>query len=194
MIKTLKKSVIKYLSKYKISILIFLIISIGFFLRINTVSMLPLEYHSWEQTENLSIVREYLKNGIDLFNSKSFNTAPLLSGLQNENRIHSGELPIYQALCAIIIKIFLISENDTHIVARSISVVSSCSIILFLYWLGKKEHSKNIGIISAIIFAIFPFFVFYSRLALPDMFAFSFTLYSVFFLSKYFDFKEKKRK
>ena len=53
-------------------------------------------------------------------------------------------------------------------VARHITILSSLIVIGSLYYLLRMEVSRLSAVFASLIYAIFPFFVYYSRVILPE--------------------------
>ncbi len=67
---------------------------------------------------------------------------------------------------------------------RIVQIILSLAIIYVVYVLGKKIFNENVGLVAALIFAVYPSFLFFTNLLLTEVvFTFLFVLFVWFFIS-----------
>tara|TARA_B100000315_G_scaffold151864_1_gene140696 strand:- start:17919 stop:19451 length:1533 start_codon:yes stop_codon:yes gene_type:complete len=72
--------------------------------------------------------------------------------------------PLLMCLIALFLKIF----EDPLWAARSVSVVAGFFSLIGIYLIGLRLHSVNVGCISAFLYTVSPYFLFYDRMAHQD--------------------------
>ena len=96
--------------------------------------------------------------------------------------------PLHPLFLAIIFYLF----NKSIVIARFSQVVLSSVNVLVIYGIGKRIFNKNIGLISALIFSLYPTFIFYSHTLWPEnLFNLIFTS-SLYLIIRYRDEKLKR--
>ncbi|PIS16097.1 hypothetical protein COT62_00150, partial [Candidatus Roizmanbacteria bacterium CG09_land_8_20_14_0_10_41_9] len=155
-----------------------LIVALGFRLyKINT----PLaDFHSWRQVDTASVARNFARGGLDLLHPRYDDLSDTQSGKDNPNGYRFVEFPLYNAMFAITYRAFPSIPLEVH--GRLVSIFFSLIIIAILYYFGLSESGRATAIISSVTYAVFPFFVFFSRVVLPETTALSFAFLSLFFL------------
>ena len=99
------------------------------------------------------------------------------------------ELPIYSAVIALFYKYLPITTLEIY--GRFISAVFSMITIGVLYYFALKEKNRLAAIATAGIYAIYPFFVFFSRVILPETTAVACMMLALLFLSLSLNNKKK---
>ena len=148
-------------------LLIFLaisIITIGF--RLYKIQTPLVEAHSWRQADTLAVARNFVRDGYDLLHPKYDDISKLQSGLDNPNGYRMVELPIFNAIIAIFYQAF--SFIPIEQVGRAVNIVFSTISAILIYLILEKTRSKLSAWFATIVFATFPFFVFYTRAVLPE--------------------------
>ena len=112
----------------------------------------------------------------------------LQSGVENPQGLRFVEFPIYSAIVGALNKYLPFASITVY--GRLTSIFFSLLLIGTLYYLALKEHSRAAAIFSAGTYAVMPFFVFFSRVVLPETTAVSFMFLSIFFL--YIDLNSKQ--
>ena len=165
------------------------ILIIAFIFRLYKINTPLADLHSWRQADTASVARNYVKNGIDLFHPVYDDLSNVQSGIDNPNGYRMVEFPIYNAIVAILYKIFPIFTLE--IWGRLTTVIFSLIIISIIYYLLLKESSRLSAIFASLTYAIFPFFVFFSRVILPETTALAFSMLAIFFFYQNVEHKEK---
>lgn len=155
------------------------ILTIGFVFRLYKINIPLADLHSWRQADTAAVARNYVKNGIDLFHPVYDDLSNVQSGIINPNGYRMVEFPIYNAIVAILYKTFPIFSLE--IWGRLATVIFSLIIISIIYYLLLKESGRIAAVFGSLTYSVFPFFVFFSRVILPETTALAFSMFSIFF-------------
>lgn len=154
----------------------FILIIAGAFRSFKITSPL-IEFHSWRQSDTAAVARNYARDGINLLLPKYDDVSPLQTGVDNPNGYRMVEFPLYNAVIALFYR--LVPTLGITVWGRLISLFESLIIITCLYAIAKREMDRLAASIASLIFAIMPFFVFYTRAILPETMAAMLVLISV---------------
>lgn len=175
------------MSKKDIFILAFIII-IAFILRLYNIATPLADLHSWRQADTAAVSRNYIRDGIDLLHPRYDDLSGRESGRENPQGYRMVEFPIYNAIIAFLYKL-IPSSLPLEAYGRLVSIFSSLVIIAILYFLLQKESGRLSAVAAALTYAVYPFFIFFSRVILPETTALAFLFISIFLL---YHFKSKK--
>jgi len=153
------------------------ILAIAFVFRLYRINSPLADFHSWRQVDTASVSRNFVKNGVDMFHPIYDDLSNVQSGFDNPNGYRMVEFPIYNAIVAVLYKTFPVFSLE--IWGRLTSIIFSMIIISVIYYLLLKESSRTSAIFASITYAIFPFFVFFSRVILPETTALAFSMLSI---------------
>lgn len=159
-----------------------LLIFIALLLRLYKINIPLADLHSWRQADTAAVARNFIKDGIDLFHPRFDDLSPNQSilGLENPNGYRMVEFPIYNAIIAILTKNFPFFPLE--IWGRLTTIFFSLIVLISIYYLSLKFVNRITAFFSSFVFSIFPFFVFFSRVILPEMSAVSFAFLAIIFL------------
>lgn len=166
-----------------------LIIVVAIFLRLYKIDSPLSDLHSWRQVDTAAVARNFSRDGINLLKPKYDDLSSLQTGQENPEGLRMVEFPIYNALIAIFHRYLPLASITVY--GRIVSIFFSLISIAILYYLGLKEKDRQAAIFTSMIYAVFPFFVFFSRTVLPETTAVSFMMLSIFFL--YISFNKNKK-
>lgn len=161
-------------------LLLFFILVVAFVLRLYKINIPLADFHSWRQVDTAAVARNYVKNGINLFRPVYDDLSNVQSGMDNPNGLRMVEFPIYNAIVAVLYRTFPFTTIE--IWGRMTTVIFSLIIIAIIYYFLLKEASRTAAIFGSFTYAVFPFFVFFSRVILPETAALAFAMSSIFFL------------
>lgn len=161
-------------------LILFFIIFIGLIFRLYKFNIPLADLHSWRQADTAAVGRNFLKSGFDLLHPKYDDLSNVQSGMENPQGYRMVEFPIYNAIFAYAYKLAPVFTLEQW--GRLISIFFSLITIIIIYYLVLKENNRLSAFFSSLIFAVFPFFVFFSRVILPESTAIGFTMLSIFFL------------
>lgn len=146
-----------------------IVLLIALALRLYKIDSPVADWHSWRQVDTAAVARNYTRTGIDLFNPKFDDLSSIPSGKYNPEGYRLVEFPIYNASFAALRQ--ALPYLSLEIYGRLVTIIFSMIVISIIYYLVAKEENRIAAFISALVFAIFPFFVYYSRVILPEMMA-----------------------
>lgn len=159
-----------------------LILLLGFFVRLYKIDNPIADWHSWRQADTSAVSRNFVNSGINMFYPTYDDVSSIQSGKDNPTGIRMVEFPIYNALHASLFNVFghFTLEKWGRILTALITVVTG----LFLYLLGKKHYSSNVGLLTAFFFMLLPFNIYFSRVVLPDPLGVLFAVSALYFFGK----------
>ena len=141
---------IKNKNFWLVTIIIFFLI-IRFMLFFHNFTAPPVDEHGFRQMQNLMTIRNYYREGINLFLPKVDMFGSSVYSVQ--------ELPIYQAMTALLYKIFVPQE----FLGRFLSIIFTILSSIFLYLITKRFFESKIAVFSVLFFLFSPLVLFYSR-------------------------------
>ncbi|MBI1863083.1 glycosyltransferase family 39 protein [Candidatus Microgenomates bacterium] len=137
------------------------------------------DFHSWRQADTAAVARNYVRDGIDLFHPKYDDLSNIQSGTDNPQGLRMVEFPLYNAVIAMFAHIPGLS---VEVAGRIVTILSSVVVIVVIYLLCLEESGIITAVAAGLLYAIFPFFVYFSRVVLPESSALACTFLGVFFL------------
>jgi len=168
----------------KKDLLILLIITIiAIVFRLYKIDTPLADLHSWRQADTAAVARNFARDGINLIEPRYDDLTSIESGIENPKGLRFVEFPVYNAIFALFYRYLPILPIEVY--GRLTSVFFSVILIWILYYFALKEHGRAAGIFTASVYAIFPFFVFFSRVVLPETTALSMMFVSIFFIYLY---------
>lgn len=148
--------------------LLLLLVIAGIF-RLYKINTPLIEFHSWRQADTVAVSRNFTREGIDLLHPRYDDVSPQQSGLNNPQGYRMVEFPLYNAVIAIVKMIA--PAVDIVIWGRVISIAESLIILMCIYIIARREAGTIAAVIASLVFAVYPFFVFYTRAILPETMA-----------------------
>ena len=158
-------------------------IIIFFIIRLLGITNPPLETaHNWRQTTVTMVSRNFCEVDNNIF-------YPRIDMAGNKTGITGMEFPLLNYL------IYLVSSafGYQHWYGRLINLIISSLGLWFFYKLVRKNFSEQISFYSTIILAVSIWFA-YSRKIMPDTFAVSLILASIYYGTCYFEVKSWLKK
>lgn len=148
--------------------LLILVLILAFYLRLYKIDSPVADWHSWRQADTAAVTRNFENHGINLLYPTFDDLSSIPSGKQNPKGLRMVEFPLYNATSTVIKRI--IPEGPLERSMRLTSIFASLGSLIFLFLLVRKYISRRTAFIAAIIFAILPYNIFYSRVILPEPF------------------------
>lgn len=148
----------------KSRLVLFLIIILGFILRLYKIDSPLADNHSWRQADTAAVARNYVKEGWDFLRPRIDNMTFLHPGQPNDQRLFLVEPPVYNSVVAGVYSLFSVQEKY----ARLVSITFSLGSLVFLYLITSEYLGKRTGLLTAFFFAVLPYNIFYSRVILPE--------------------------
>ncbi len=164
-------------------IILSIILVIAFTLRLYKINDPLADLHSQKQAAVASVGKNFATNGFNLLQPKSNDISNMQSGNDNPQGYYFAEFPIYSAIFGFFYRYLPITSLEVY--ARLTSILFTLPIIGIIYYFGLKEHSRVAGVVGAILYGILPFFVYFSRIVIPETAALSFMFISLWLLYLY---------
>ncbi len=169
-------------------VLLIAIVILSTALRLHDIGRPLADWPSWRQADTASVSRNWVKDGIDIWHPKYDDLSSFQSGLYNYDRYRMVEFPIYNVIVTLVWQKFGVVEAY----ARLVSIVISQVTLVLLYFLARKYFGPSLGILTAFVFAIMPYNIFYSTTILPEPLLLATSTATLYFFSLYTD-RLKKR-
>lgn len=163
-------------------ITLFLIILAASFVRSYRWDRPVADWHSWRQADTAAVTRRYVQEGIDLLHPKYDDLSNIPSGLDNPQGYRMVEFPFNNAAIAFLYQLTANFHNlPVHIFSRLVAILYSLGSIIALFFIVNQLVGSRAGLISAAVYALLPFNIFYSTTMLPEVPLVFFTLTSIAF-------------
>jgi len=162
-------------------LLIITVLAIAF--RLYKIDTPLADLHSWRQVDTAAVARNFARDGVNLLEPRYDDLTSIESGIENPKGYRFVEFPIYNAIFAVFYKYLPIVPIEVY--GRLTSIFFSVILIWIIYYFALKEHSRTAAFFSSLIYAVFPFFVFFSRVVLPETTALSTMFIAMFFIYLY---------
>ncbi len=160
-----------------------LIIVLALFVRLYRIEVPIADWHSWRQVDTAAVARNFYQEGYNPLLPKSDNMVgegdPRLF---NPKRLFLVEFPIYNSLVYFGYLIF--GGVDVRI-ARMVSILFSLGSTVFVYLIAKRYLGTFTALLSALLYAILPFNVYFSRTTLPEPTFVFFSLGMIYFVDRW---------
>lgn len=147
------------------------IVLVAVILRLYRIDAPIADWHSWRQVDTAAVGRNFAEDGFDLLRPRFDDYSNVQTGSYNPEGLRFVEFPIYNATFAALYTVAPILSLEVW--ARIVTIVMSCLTIMCIYYLLVSEVSRASALWGASLYATMPFFVFYSRVVLPDPIAIS---------------------
>ncbi len=167
------------------------ILILAFFLRLYKINSPLADWHSWRQADTAAVGRHFVKNGINLLLPRYDDLSSIPSGLENPEGYRMVELPILGALQALTYRIFSIGSFE--VTCRLLSIFFSLLTIIFLYLIIQAISGPLLGLLTAFIYALLPYNLYYNRVILPEPLMVFTALASIYFFMSAIFLKEKAK-
>ena len=136
---------------------IYLILLGALALRLHQINSPILGYHSWRQADTAAIARNFHEHGYNIL-------YPQIDWGGNSPGYVETEFQIYPFAVALLYRVFGVRE----VLGRLLSVLFSLVSIYALYLLVRSIIDERVGIWAAVILAIMPLNIYYSRAFMPE--------------------------
>ncbi len=138
------------------------------------------DFHSWRQVDTASVARNFAERDFNLLKPRYHDLSNIQSGMENPEGYRYVEFPTYNAIVAALYK--YIPLTTLEIYGRLVTIFFSLLTIGIIYYFLIKESSRTAAVAGSLTYALFPFFVFFSRVVLPEATALGFTFISLFLM------------
>ncbi|EKD90128.1 MAG: hypothetical protein ACD_32C00014G0021, partial [uncultured bacterium] len=142
-----------------------LIVFFGLLARLYKIDSPIADWHSWRQADTAAVTRNFVKEGFNPFIPKYDDMSGVSEKpLVNPNTFRFVEFPIYNIATYPFYLLFGVEDRFS----RLVSVLFSLGSIVFLYLISKRYFGTFVSLLTALIYALLPFNVFFSRTILPE--------------------------
>lgn len=138
------------------------------------------DWHSWRQSDTAAVARNFVKFGFDPLRPRFDDLSNIPSGLDNPRGMRMVEFPLYQAISAGLFSFFGFTSIEVWL--RIVTVFASSLTAVMLGIIFGKLDKPLVGILTAVVYAILPYSVYYGRTILPDPFMVFWAVLSVYLL------------
>jgi len=145
-------------------ILVLLVLALA--ARLYKISTPLLDWHSFRQADTASVTQQFVVNGIDVLHPKYHDLSNIQSGKDNPDGWRMVELPLPQALVALVVR--AVPSFSLVVVSRLLTIFFSLITLISIYYLVKDISGEIPARLASLVFAILPYSVFYSRVIMPD--------------------------
>lgn len=167
------------------AVILILILICAFSFRMYKFTTPLADWHSFRQVDTAAVARNFVADGFDLLHPKYDDLSNVATGEYNPEGLRLAEFPLYNASFALLYKMAPVIPLEQY--GRLVSILFSLTTLSIIYYFLRVEASRAAAIFGSLIYAIMPFFVFYSRVVLPDTTAVSLAFLALFFLYKWGD-------
>lgn len=153
------------------------ILLIAFILRIHKINTPLADWHSWRQADTASVTREFVRfdeigydsKGLPKILSPRFHDlSDIPSGEVNLEGYRMVEFPIINYFVAQILNVFPGYELvSTYRLVNVVLAVATIATVYAIVLLLSKQ--KRLALLSALVMAVMPYSIFYSRTILPEI-------------------------
>lgn len=145
---------------------LFIILIIGFWLRLYKIDNPIADWHSWRQADTAAVARNFFKEGYNPILPKYDDMSGVAEfPVPNPQRYRFVEFPIYPSL---IYLSYLINGAVDEKLARVINIFFSLASTIFVYLIAKRYLGLFTSVVSALLFTALPFNIYFSRSILPE--------------------------
>lgn len=150
-------------------LLVSVILVLALTLRLYKVNTPLADWHSWRQADTAAVARNFVRSGFNLLRPQYDDLSNIQSGQDNPEGLRLVEFPLYNSVFGLLYKYLPVLPLEVY--GRAVSIFFSLVTIVVIYYLMFKEDGRIGAFFASLIFAVFPFFVYYSRVVLPEMMA-----------------------
>lgn len=162
--------------------LLLVILLLALMLRLYKIDSPIADWHSWRQADTAAVARNFYKEGFNPFLPKYDDMSGVSeAGGPNPIRYRFVEFPIYPSLVYLG---YLVRGGVDERIARIVNIFFSLGSLVFVYLITKKYLGQFEALVAALLFALLPFNIFYSRVILPEPSLVFFSLGMFWFVSE----------
>ncbi len=154
-------------------------IGLFFLLHLYRITAPPNGYHQWRESDTAAVALNYYEEGMNFF-EPHVNQRGATSG------ITGMELPVFNYTIALFYRL----TGPYHVVAHLLVLLAACLSLWTIFKLTEILTDANIAAFSAVAMALSPLFFFYSYKIMPDIWALTLWLVSIYL---YLQFTIKKK-
>lgn len=167
------------------------ILALALLVRLYGLSSPLADWHSWRQADTAMVAKNFVRSGFDMLHPKFDDLSNIQSGLPNPQGYRFVEFPIYNAVVGALTKVVPVWPLEVW--GRLTSIFFSLILLTIIYDLLKRESGPIAAISGALVFTLMPFFIYYSRVVLPDMTAISLMFIAIWLCYRAFKTETKNK-
>jgi 4-amino-4-deoxy-L-arabinose transferase-like glycosyltransferase len=156
--------------------IIFYILLLALLLRLYHITFPVSGWHSWRQSDTAAIARNFYENGYKLL-------YPQVDWGGGTPGYVESEFQIYPFFVALLYSVF--GVNDMW--GRMLSVIFSLVTIYMLYLFVRKIITDKVALWSALIYAVLPLNIYYSRAFMPESAMLMCSVFGIYYFYKWFE-------
>lgn len=168
-----------------------LIIALGTAVRFYRFNFPLADWHSWRQTDTSAVSQIFVDEGFDILHPKYYDISNIQTGKDNPNGYRYVEFPIFNILQAFFFKTLNLLPLEQW--GRLLSIVSSVTTGILLFFLASKHFGKLAGIFTTFFYMFLPYSVYYGRVVLPDTMMVTAMIAGIYFFDLYISSKNKSK-
>ncbi|KKU83081.1 MAG: hypothetical protein UY10_C0015G0003 [Microgenomates group bacterium GW2011_GWA2_47_8] len=150
------------------------------------------DWHSWRQNDTAAVARNFSKFGFDPLHPRFDDLSNIPSGKDNPMGWRMVEFPFYQSVAYGAWR--LVPRVRVEVVLRLVTIAASIGTLIILYLLVAPTVSVSVAMLSAFVYAVLPYGMYYGRSILPDPFMVFWAVLSVFLVFQATQKKDKSDK
>jgi len=177
--------IISKLARYSQVFILSAILGISLLLRLYRWDRPLADWHSWRQADTASVTREYVDNGIFLLSPKYHDLSNIPSGKDNPEGYRMVEFPFVNATIAATYELTDGFGLPVHVFSRLWNILFSLGSIVFIFLLVRLLTTARTGLVTALIYGIMPFNLFFHTTVLPEVPLVFFSLGALYFWVRY---------
>ena len=135
------------------------ILAVALIFRLYKITAPLSDSYSWRQADTAAVARNFVRNGFTLFEPHYDDLSSIQSGAEKPTGLRFVEFPLYNAMFAGLYSLLPLVSIEVY--GRLVTIFFSLLIIAIIYYLLLKEHSRLSACMGAMIYSIFPAFVFF---------------------------------
>ncbi len=171
--------------KTKLTTLILVVIlAIGFTIRLYKIHNPVADWHSWRQADTASVTRYFVKHGVDMLTPHYHDFSVVsVNGEFNPHGYRFVEFPIFN----LIHYIFTVSLpfESLEFWGRLTSIIAALTSSVLIYFLTKRHADKATGLVASAVYLFIPYNIYFTRVILPDPLMVTFFLLTLNFFDLY---------
>lgn len=161
-----------------------IILALGLAVRLYKIDSPIADWHSWRQADTAAVSRNFIKEGFNPFYPKGDDMSGIAENpIPNPGRFRFVEFPIYNIAVYPFYLFFGVSDKYS----RLVSVLFSLGSLIFIFLIAKRYLNTATALMAALIFALLPYNIYFSRTTLPEPTFVLFALGMVYFVGSWID-------
>lgn len=142
------------------------ILLLALLLRTYRITNPVLDWHSFRQADTASVTRQYVKTSINLLVPRYHDHSNIQTGDDNPEGYRLVEFPFVNGIVASIVRAF--PSFSLEVTSRALSIIFSLGMLTCLFFLVTAISGKRVGYTAVIVGAILPYYIYYSRVIMPE--------------------------